>query len=207
MQTERHDWSMDSNKNNTQSDYSLAISELSRLEGMLDVYLNKLKGTENSQNAEKSSGVGDNSDAKMTGELAEKLALLEKKMELLDDLGVSLEKLEAVDAKLGMLEDVDEGMLSVKNLINEKLNVDFAAMYDNILDQMNVEAIKIYRNIQAVIVEENAKQNNVLFGMDNKSDGLKRRMNHVLFFCIISFLVSILVMVLQILPAFGIRLI
>ena len=77
-------------------------------------------------------------------------------------------------------------------------------MYRNLMDQMNIEAIKIYRNIQAVIVEEQAKQNHVLFGVDGKSDKLKFRMNHVMIFSIVSFVVSILVMILQILPAFGV---
>ena len=94
----------------------------------------------------------------------------------------------------------------MKAFMEEKLGMDFKAMYDNVLDQMNVEAIKTYRNIQAVIVEEDAKQNHALFGIDGKSDSLKRRLNNVMIFSIVSFVTSILVMLMQVLPAFGIKL-
>ena len=199
---------MDIDKNKTEPDYSDTISELSRLEGMLDVYLNKLKATKTSKDAAETPGDGQAGmiDSKLAEEMSEKLKLLEEKTALLDNISELVEQMKIIDVKLSMLEDVDEDTRYMKNLVSEKLNLDFVAMYDNILDQMNVEAIKIYRNIQAVIVEENAKQNNVLFGMDNKTDGLKRRMNHVLFFCIVSFIVSIVLVIVQILPAFGIKL-
>ncbi|MBR5637934.1 MAG: hypothetical protein IKW81_13500, partial [Pseudobutyrivibrio sp.] len=93
-----------------------------------------------------------------------------------------------------------------KNIIDDRLSVDFRAMYENILEKTNIEAIKTYRNLQAVIIEENSKQNQALFGIDNKSNSLKKRMNNVLMFAVVSFVVSILVMLMQILPALGIKL-
>lgn len=122
----------------------------------------------------------------------------------MEDLKKRLEVLEEISSKLELLDEMDEELNYIKNFMDTKLNLDFEAMYQNILEQMNVEAIKIYRNIQAVIVEEDAKQNHVLFGVDGKSDKLKFRMNHVMIFSIISFVVSILVMIMQILPALGI---
>lgn len=122
----------------------------------------------------------------------------------MEDLKKRLEVLEEISSKLELLDEMDEELNYIKNFMDTKLNLDFEAMYQNILEQMNVEAIKIYRNIQAVIVEEDAKQNHVLFGVDGKSDKLKSRMNHVMIFSIISFVVSILVMIMQILPALGI---
>lgn len=124
----------------------------------------------------------------------------------LEEIKQKLEVLDEIDSKLELLDEMDEQLNYIKNTLDTKLNVDFEAMYHNTLEQMNIEAIKVYRNIQAVIVEEDAKQNHLLFGVDGKSDKLKFRMNHVLIFSIISFVVSILVMVLQILPAFGINL-
>lgn len=117
-----------------------------------------------------------------------------------------LKNVDALDARLTLLEDIAEDVHYIRNFLDNKLNVDFQAMYNNLLEQMNVEAIKIYRNLQAVVVEEQAKQNHVLFGVDGKSDKLKFRLNHVMIFSIISFISSILVMLIQILPALGIHL-
>lgn len=116
------------------------------------------------------------------------------------------EQLEVIMRKLKKLDAMSDDIKDMQRVIDERLNVDFKAMYDNILEQMNVEAIKIYRNVQAVVVEENAKQNAALFGIDGKSDNLKKRMNKVMIFSIVSFVVSILVMIVTILPSFGIKL-
>lgn len=124
----------------------------------------------------------------------------------LDSMKLKLAKIDELESKLGILDDMDEELNSMKHFIEDKLSVDFEAMYQNLLEQMNVEAIKVYRNIQAVIVEEDAKQNHVLFGVDGKSDKLRKRINHMMFLAIISFVVSILVMLMQILPALGINL-
>lgn len=124
----------------------------------------------------------------------------------LDEMKLKLNKLDEFESKLGILDDMDEELRAMKHFIEERLRVDFEAMYQNLLEQMNIEAIKVYRNIQAVIVEEDAKQNHVLFGVDGKSDKLRKRLNHMMFLAIVSFVVSILVMLMQILPALGVHL-
>ena len=124
--------------------------------------------------------------------------------EQMEDMKHRLRQLEEIVVKLELLDEVDEDINYIKNFMNHKLDKDFDAMYRNLIDQMNIESIKVYRNIQAVIVEEQAKQNHVLFGVDGKSDKLKFRLNHVMIFSIVSFVVSIMVMILQILPAFGV---
>lgn len=197
---------MGTDKMDRELEYNDTISELLQLESMLDLYLGKLNKPKPSDSEGFINGQVGILDSKLAEEMSEKLKLLEEKTALLDSISDLTEQMKEVDAKLGMLEDMDEDIRLVRNIVDEKLNIDFVAMYNNILDQMNIEAIKIYRNIQAVIVEENAKQNNVLFRMDKNTDGLRRRMNHVLFFCIVSFIVSIALIILQILPAFGIKL-
>lgn len=122
------------------------------------------------------------------------------------DMQDKMNQLDAISRKLDMLEDVDENMAATRHLVEDRLRVDFESMYRNLLDQMNIEAIKVYRNVQAVIVEENAKQNHVILGVDDKVGKLKRRMNHMMILAIVSFVVSILVMLMQILPALGINL-
>lgn len=124
----------------------------------------------------------------------------------IEEIKKKLDTLDEVYAKLEMLEDMEVELNYIKHFLDTKLDKDFEAMYHNILEQMNVEAIKIYRNVQAVIVEEDAKQNHVLFGVDGKSDRLKFRMNNVMIFSIVSFIVSIVIIIMQILPHFGISL-
>lgn len=116
------------------------------------------------------------------------------------------EQFEALMGKLRHVEHLEAQVEAMKNIIDSRLSVDFRAMYENLLEKSNIEAIKTYRNVQAVIIEENAKQNQALLGLDNKSNSLKRRMNNVLLFAVVSFVVSILVMLMQILPALGVDL-
>lgn len=128
------------------------------------------------------------------------------KLEKLDEISAKLEILEEFGERLEMLEDMDEQINYIRDFMDDKLDLDYIAMYETLREEVHEDAIKTYRNIQAVIVEENAKQNHVLFGVDGNQDKLKFRMNHVMFFSIISFVTSILVMLLQILPALGIDL-
>ena len=116
------------------------------------------------------------------------------------------EQLQLIMKHFNKIEAMEAEVKALKDIIEERLNVDFRAMYENIMEKTNIEAIKTYRNVQAVVIEENAKQNQALFGLDNKSNSLKKRMNNVLIFAIVSFVVSILVMLVTILPAFGIKL-
>ena len=116
------------------------------------------------------------------------------------------EQLEELMKKFRKVEAMESEVKAIKDILEDRLNYDFRAMYDNLMEKTNIEAIKIYRNLQAVVIEENAKQNQALFELDNKTNSLKKRMNNVLIFAIVSFVVSILVMLVTILPAFGIKL-
>jgi len=124
----------------------------------------------------------------------------------IDSAKLDDEQLEMIMKQLSKIEAMEAQVKAMKEVIDERLNLDFRAMYENIMEKTNIEAIKTYRNVQAVVIEENAKQNQALFGIDNKSDSLKKRMNNVLIFAIVSFVVSILVMLVTILPAFGVKL-
>lgn len=122
------------------------------------------------------------------------------------DINELKEKLDKLNERLDNVEALKKDIAYIRGVIDDKLNLDFYAMYENVMEHMDVEAVKIYRNIQAVIVEENAKQNHALFDIDGKSNSLKKRLNNVIIFSIVSFVVSILVMFITILPAFGIHL-
>ena len=124
----------------------------------------------------------------------------------LAEINRKLITLDRINGRLDQLEDINSQLDYIRKYTDAQTGYDFDMMYHNVLEQMNIEAIKIYRNIQAVIVEENAKQNHVLLGVDGKTGKLKFRLNHVMIVSIVSFVVSILVMLMQILPALGINL-
>lgn len=173
--------------------------ELSELENILDVYNNAVKANAGIGTIVDEKPAQDSLDDRYLAEIRDmkrKIDEMEKKLAVIDEL----------NARLDILEEMDEKIDYVKRFMDTKLNIDFQAMYNNLLEQMNVESIKTYRNIQAVIVEEDSKQNHVLFGVDGKSDKLKFRLNHVMIISIVSFIVSIVVMIVQILPRFGINL-
>lgn len=130
----------------------------------------------------------------------------EPKVTKVDFAKLDDEQLDLIMRQFRKIDTMEAEVKALKEVIDERLNVDFRAMYENIMEKTNIEAIKTYRNVQAVIIEENAKQNQALFGIDNKSNSLKKRMNNVLIFAIVSFVVSILVMLVTILPAMGIKL-
>ena len=109
-------------------------------------------------------------------------------------------KIDAIDSRMGTMDDMEASIESMRRTIDEKLNVDFDEMYEGVLDQMNVESVKEYRNIQAVIVEENAKQNRMLLGIDDNTKKLRNRLNHVMIAAIVSFVVSILVLFISVIP-------
>ena len=131
---------------------------------------------------------------------------VESKISKADFAKLEDEQLDMIMRQLRKIDTMEAEVKAMKEVIDERLSVDFRAMYENIMEKTNIEAIKTYRNVQAVIIEENAKQNQALFGIDNKSNSLKKRMNNVLIFAIVSFVVSILVMLVTILPALGIKL-
>ena len=101
---------------------------------------------------------------------------------------------------------MEDDIATIKQGVSNILDIKFDMMYQSLRTEIHEDAIKTYRNIQAVIVEEDAKQNHVLFGMDGNTNKLKNRMNHLLIFSIVSFVTSILVMLMQILPALGFNL-
>lgn len=188
--------------------------ELDEIQNELDVYEKALKADGSGKTSQpasveqvKTAATGNSKSAGSRLPQDERSATFIKEISKeIEAIKKKLEQLDEISNKLELLDEMDEELNYIKNFMDTRLNVDFEAMYHNLLEQMNIEAIKIYRNIQAVIVEEDAKQNHVLFGVDGKSDKLKSRMNHVMIFSIISFVVSILVMIMQILPAFGIHL-
>ena len=69
-----------------------------------------------------------------------------------------------------------------------------------------VVSVLIFDEVLAVVVEELSKQNKVIARDDNMIGKIKNNMRIVLIFSIISLIASILVIIIEILPVFGINL-
>ncbi len=106
------------------------------------------------------------------------------------------ERLHSMDNRLTVLEDLIERELTIG--IPEKL--------DELYEKTHTDCIKVYRNVQAVIVEENAKQNKLLVRMDGRIGKSKNRITSAFICSIISAIVTVILIILVILPAFGIKL-
>lgn len=111
-------------------------------------------------------------------------------------------------------DDTIEGQLALMNrhldeleqTISKGIYVEMMKRIDELEDKAHTDCIKVYRNVQAVVVEELSKQNKVIAKDDNMIGKIKNNMRIVLIFSIISLIASILVIIIEILPVFGINL-
>ena len=111
-------------------------------------------------------------------------------------------------------EDTIEGQLALMNrhldgleqLISNGIYVEMMKRLDELEEKAHTDCIKVYRNVQAVVVEELSKQNKVIARDDKMIGKIKNKMRLILIFSIISLIASILVIIIEILPFFGINL-
>lgn len=94
----------------------------------------------------------------------------------------------------------------IQDLVTSGFELEMHQRFDELEKKNHTDCLKVYRNVQAVVVEELAKQNKLLVRDDKAIMGIKRKMNTVLVFSIISLIIAIALIVLEILPMFGIKL-
>lgn len=95
----------------------------------------------------------------------------------------------------------------LQDLVINGFEIEMHQRFDELEEKTHTDCIKVYRNVQAVIVEELSKQNKVIMRDDKIVTGMKRKMTTVFIFSIISVVTSVALIILQILPLFGIKLI
>lgn len=94
----------------------------------------------------------------------------------------------------------------IQDLVTTGFEIEMHQRFDELEEKTHTDCIKVYRNVQAVVVEELSKQNKVLIRDDKAITKIKRRMNVVLAFSIVSVVTAVVLIILEILPIFGIKL-
>ena len=99
---------------------------------------------------------------------------------------------QSMDAKLGQLDSkIDEGE---DTQLEEKLL--------SITESVHKECVKVYRNVQAVIVEEGSKQSELLNGVTSSAQRLGKKLNIVFGISLASLVLSLISVVVQLLNMF-----
>ncbi len=112
----------------------------------------------------------------------------------------SIEKIQAIQQDTTGL---DELLAKISELQNrEQLEADFAAVSEN----MHRECVKVYRNVQAVVVEENEKQTKAQEETSKAVGGLRGKLGAVLGISVVAMLFSMASLALQILNLLNIKL-
>lgn len=93
------------------------------------------------------------------------------------------------------LEKLDEQLAAQAGLIEEEKK-ELCGKLDVTGENVHKECVKVYRNVQAVVVDENGKQTENISGAIN---GLRGRLNAILGFSIAAFIFSVAGIVLQVL--------
>lgn len=202
---------------------SAAIDELSRLiEESMDK-LNSCLQQNDAQNGELHQLLTDRLESMDKGlegrldeadrKLGERLGNMDRAMD--DRLGSLKKVLEDRDGAFGgRLESVNRSLDERLGQLDSKLSEQVAVNLEDQLEQrlgavsegVHKECVKVYRNVQAVVVEESGKQTEALTGA---SDGVKRvgkKLNSVFGISIVALLFSLISVAIQILNLFNVKL-
>lgn len=125
-----------------------------------------------------------------------------------EDVGIKLEG--SPEEKAAILEKefvlLQRRFNDIQDLVTTGFEIEMHQRFDELEEKTHTDCIKVYRNVQAVVVEELSKQNKVLIRDDKAISKIKRRMNVVLAFSIVSVVTAVVLIILEILPIFGIKL-
>ena len=97
---------------------------------------------------------------------------------------------------------VDVMLLQSEEDIGDGLEEKFSAAEENV----HKECVKVYRNVQAVVMEESGKQGEALAEMSGKVNAMKGKLGFVLGISVVALVFSLAGAVLQLLDLLGIGL-
>jgi len=112
-----------------------------------------------------------------------------------DLLAQCMEKLESLEKESGQAEDVEKQLAGIKSLLEERLTQSEEFMHS--------ENVKVYRNVQAVVVDETKRQAEEAQTQYQKLD---KKVNRVMIFSILSMAASIISILLMIINMLNIKL-
>lgn len=144
-------------------------------------------------------------DEKLSGmeqQAGEKLEALEQQAgEKLGTLG------QQVDGKLSVLERVDERLGTLERQVGETLGQDdkqLTERFTTLEENVHKECVKVYRNVQAVVVEESSKQSEAVTGTVAAVGKMGGKTSAILGISIVALLASLGSVVLQVLQIAGV---
>ena len=139
-------------------------------------------------------------------ELGRHLAELDKRFdERLAGMDKSVEeRLDAsnkpvLDALTGMENSLQEKLRQFGDILEEKTDEQLAEKLSAIDENVHKECVKVYRNVQAVILAENEKQREAISESDTMAANISRKVGAVLKVSVAALVFSILGIVLQVL--------
>lgn len=164
-------------------------AELQRAKGQVSQYDALLKEIReiNTVNADSAKQINT-----LATESLKKLENVDKVNELID---ISLTKIEEFKASGENVEQLEEKLTELKTSIDD--------LQEELIDHVHKENVKVYRNVQAVVVEESTKlgdQNTANAAMIKKVSG---KASAALIFSIMTLIVTVAGLALQILSFFG----
>ena len=114
----------------------------------------------------------------------------------------SIQKIEEIQANTELSQDVKDSLEEFKSSLEEwKTALD--EKLDHVTEDVHKECVKVYRNVQAVVVEENGKQTESITTAVN---GIKGKLGTVLGVSIVSLIIAVAGVVLNCLHIFNILL-
>lgn len=131
----------------------------------------------------------------------EKLQVMQQTMQQNADsiVGIDVALEEWKNSLTTLLTQQKEGMDSALGAQQEKMDAKLAECNENV----HKECVKVYRNVQAVVVEEDAKQTESVI---NSVNGLKGKLNAILGVSIVALIASVVSIVIQILNMLNFKL-
>lgn len=199
--------------------------DLNRLRNQIDEYdrcLAKLKQLLE-ENADKLQGNSDQSE-QLQKLLAERLgnvdAVLGERLGGMDAvLGQRLGDMNsALEQRLGDMNsaleqrftDLNQSMEAKLSQLDSKMDEGAASQLDEkllpITESVHKECVKVYRNVQAVVVEEGGKQEELLNGVTSSTQRIGKKLNTVFAISLASLLVSVISAIIQILNMLNVHL-
>lgn len=189
----------------------------------MDIFMDKLAQRLTAQEIIKANTAADTEELNSLKEqLAAYNSCLEKLQKLIDDGADRLQNAQGGEAEIKRL--VDESISKIQAIQENTINMeeplrrlqeqlegllqnsdrDLDGKFDNTNDQIHKECVKVYRNVQAVVVEEGNRQKESMDELTDNVDSVKGKVKGILAVSILAMLFALVSAALQILSALNI---
>lgn len=185
---------------------------LAKLQKLIDESAAKLSGAQTVSGSEISRLVEESVQAAVDKAISGRLGDLDRQISL--QMGVMDKKISeqagSVDKKVSeQLGAIDKALSEKLDKLNERLEMEpagqLSARLNEVEENVHKECVKVYRNVQAVVVEESEKQSEAAGKVASDVSTLGGRLGAILGVSIVSLIFSLVSVILQILNTFNIK--